>query len=223
MLLRRRQGDSPNFLATARDLVEIVAILAAGIWAFYIFVYENRWLPAQQPPRLTFTASMQHLSTHEGLETVRALVRVQNIGSVKVQFLAFSVTIIGSQVRAAAKRSPDQEGPVNTLERYYTITGAVPIYRLAYLTHGANSAYSTDYFLESGELSEREIITYVPVGQFNRLNLVISGLYTKSKAQPIPTTVVYGKDGVPMYSVLSNSSDITRVQASFASLDLPSR
>ena len=44
----RRERDEP--LATMRSVVEIVAIVAAGFWALYVFAYEQRSKPASEPP-----------------------------------------------------------------------------------------------------------------------------------------------------------------------------
>jgi hypothetical protein len=221
MLFNRHRNDSASALTVVRDLVEIFAILAAGVWAFYIFVYENRWLPAQQQPRLDFTATMQRLSRHDGLRAVRAEVRVRNVGTVKVQFLAFSITIVGSKVTVSREiRTARTQGALNTLEAYYAISGATPVYRTSYLTHAANPAYSADLFLEPGEESDREVVTYAPVGKFDRLTLTISALYTKDSGLPIATSVTYGEDGVPAFTPVSSAAAVIQVQAPFAALDL---
>jgi hypothetical protein len=50
----RRHGA----IRIVRDVVEIAAIVAAGLWAFYVFVYENRIKPSFLPPELAVTASI---------------------------------------------------------------------------------------------------------------------------------------------------------------------
>lgn len=40
-----------------RHAAEVVAIIAAGVWAAYVFVYEERLKPLAEPPRLTITPS----------------------------------------------------------------------------------------------------------------------------------------------------------------------
>ncbi len=36
--------------ATFRHVIEAVAIVAAGLWAFYIFVYQEKIKPSGEPP-----------------------------------------------------------------------------------------------------------------------------------------------------------------------------
>ena len=40
-------------MAIVRDVVEVIAIVAAGIWAFYVFAYENRIKPSISNPTST--------------------------------------------------------------------------------------------------------------------------------------------------------------------------
>jgi hypothetical protein len=44
-----KQARDHHAVAIVRDVVEVVAIIAAGAWAFYIFAYENRIKPAMAP------------------------------------------------------------------------------------------------------------------------------------------------------------------------------
>jgi len=81
-----------------RDIVEIVAIVAAGIWAFYVFVYENRIKPTLQPPDVTITGSIERIGRVHGLDTIRLTTAVNNVGSTAIIFLAYSVTVTGARV-----------------------------------------------------------------------------------------------------------------------------
>ena len=53
--------------AAVRDVVEIVAIVAAGIWAIYTFVYVERLKPAWARPDVGLTASLHKLGERNGL------------------------------------------------------------------------------------------------------------------------------------------------------------
>jgi hypothetical protein len=54
-------------IAIARDVIEIVAIIAAGAWAFYVFIYENRIKPSFAKPDINVTASIQRLGERNGM------------------------------------------------------------------------------------------------------------------------------------------------------------
>jgi hypothetical protein len=68
---RRDRTGEASTLTMVRDIVEIVAIVAAGIWAFYVFVYENRIKPTLQPPDVTITGSIERIGRVHGLDTIR--------------------------------------------------------------------------------------------------------------------------------------------------------
>src|SRR5450755_4209345 len=103
-MFARKQGSehSTNRLAAVRDVVEIVAILAAGLWAMYVFIYENRIKPALLEPTVSVTATMEALGHDRGLTAVRLDTHIVNVGTVRARFLAYSVTVLGSQVNAVA-------------------------------------------------------------------------------------------------------------------------
>src|SRR5271170_4421999 len=88
--------------AMIRDVVEVVAILAAGAWAFYIFIYENRIVPATAHPEVNFAASLQKVSRHNGLIGVRLETDMRNIGTVHAHFLGFAVAVVGERIEPVA-------------------------------------------------------------------------------------------------------------------------
>lgn len=75
----RRERNEP--LATLPDAVEIIAIVAAGLWALYVFAYEQRLKPASEPPSLRLTGSLHKLGTHNGLIQLAIKATISNNGS----------------------------------------------------------------------------------------------------------------------------------------------
>ncbi|MGB8627603.1 MAG: hypothetical protein WCD03_15755 [Candidatus Cybelea sp.] len=47
-------------------MVEIVAIVLAGAWAFYVFIYENRIKPSFTDLQTDVSATMQKTSQRDG-------------------------------------------------------------------------------------------------------------------------------------------------------------
>jgi hypothetical protein len=62
---RDSNGKSTK-IRTIREVVEVVAILAAGFWAFYVFIYENRIKPLFSQPEINVSATMEKTSRHAG-------------------------------------------------------------------------------------------------------------------------------------------------------------
>ncbi len=108
MFGRRERTDDPNgsSLTRVRDIVEIVAIVAAGIWAFYIFVYENRIRPSSAQPEVNISASLQRLSEQHGLIGVGLHIDLRNVGTVNAHFLGLAFNVFGKRVESASPAMP---------------------------------------------------------------------------------------------------------------------
>ena len=61
MFPHRDRNGRDDRIAVVRDVVEVVAIVAAGIWAFYIFAYENSFKPSHAPPAINVKTTLQKL------------------------------------------------------------------------------------------------------------------------------------------------------------------
>jgi hypothetical protein len=93
---------SPHLIAILRDVVEVLAIIAAGVWAFYIFAYENRIKPSMANPDVDVTASIQRIGEQNGLVAIGLHMRLHNIGTVKAHFLGIAVNVYGQRVVSSA-------------------------------------------------------------------------------------------------------------------------
>jgi hypothetical protein len=213
----RRRG--PNALGRTRDLVEIIAIVAAGIWALYIFVYENRIKPAHEPANLEFKATLSRLSQRDGLIAVRLDTVTRNLGATRVQFLGFSYYVEG--VRVFPSHVPTN--PANSRTRSIMYAGyrySAPrvVWRTAYVTHVGNPAESADLFLDAGNADERDFLFYVKARQFDQLTAWVDAIYTRSAARRIPTAMIISSSGVPSFS--SQGNDYERSSTVLTHLDL---
>jgi hypothetical protein len=228
LLHHRPQRDSEyGWIETTRDVVEIVAITLAGLWALYIFVYENRIKPAIAPPELSVSAQMERVGAHDGFAVVRVQTHIKNVGTVPAQFLGFSVTILGSRFLPYRPSVPNPLGPyVQEFRPFYSFTKPVVVYRWAYLTNATNPAIQADLRLNPGESSDKDTIVYAPMRAVDHLALYISNAYVKDTNHRIRTTLSYGPDGTPEFSVSSADArgvEVHRIEAQVAALDISSR
>lgn len=220
---RRRAGQSDVAHATTivRDVVEIVAIVAAGIWAFYVFAYENRIKPALAGPEVNVAASMQRLGERHGLIAVNVRLQLHNIGTVRAHFLGMAVNVYGQRVAAGRPQVSSGKGLLQYEFSGYARTGSrVPVYAYAYITHLGDPSTGQDAALEPGGTLENERTFYVPQGQFDLLSLGFDAPYTKFDEATIPAHLEVTPQGaVRVKTTLSSrveQFDITPV----ASLDV---
>jgi hypothetical protein len=173
-------GGPPHVTAIVRDVVEIVAILAAGLWAFYVFAYENRIKPSLADPDVNVKASMVRLGDHNGLMAIGLHVELRNVGTVKAHFLGVAVNVYGQRVVAATPLPVNtQPGNSYTLRAYYRSLPRVPVFAYAYVTRLGDPKTTQDTELDAGSTIENDHTFYVPHGVFDLLTVAIDAPYTK--------------------------------------------
>jgi hypothetical protein len=169
-----------------RDIVEVVAIVAAGIWAFYVFAYENRIKPSLADPNVDISATMRKLSERNGLIGVGLEVQFHNIGTVRAHFLGLAVNVYGQRIVGRASKNPPKP---NRLEYeyagFYRAAPPVPVYSIAFITQLGDPKALHDLPLDPGSTAKYERTFYVPQGRFDLLMLGIDAPYTKFEASTV--------------------------------------
>lgn len=195
-------------MAVVRDTVEVAAIIAAGIWAFYVFAYENRIKPSLANPDVNVTASMQRLSDRNGLIAVALHLQLHNVGTVKAHFLGIAVNVYGQRIVAASPHvSPAREVLGYDFYGFYRVASRVPVYGYAYVTHLGDPATGQDTELDPGSTLENERTFYVPRGRFDLLTLGIDAPYTKFD-DTIPSHIAVTPEGASrVVTVLSSKME----------------
>ncbi|MBV8197512.1 MAG: hypothetical protein JO263_05225 [Candidatus Eremiobacteraeota bacterium] len=177
----------PHAIATVRDIAEVVAIVAAGIWAFYIFAYENRIKPSLASPDVNVTASIQRLSQHNGLMAITVHLQLHNIGTVRAHFLGFALNVYGQRIVASGAHSFRGRDLVHyDFDGFYRAGPRVPVYSYAYITHLGNPSTAQDTYLDPGSSVENDRTFYVPYGRFDLLIVGIDAPYTKFEDATMP-------------------------------------
>ena len=208
-----------------RDVVEIVAILAAGIWAFYVFVYENRIKPSLLQPDVTISGSMQRVGQVRGLDAIQLTVTANNVGTMAVKFLAYSLTVVGNRVVESTTASRPLHSPfADQFQRHFRVERPVTVYRRAYLTHDADPRSQQGLNIQPGATSRSDMDFYVPHGRYDRLLAIFAGRIQRQADPPLKTTMTIGPDGIPVIGGPTNSSDaVEDDRVTVATLTLPSR
>ncbi|HYL26829.1 MAG TPA: hypothetical protein VEW74_03280 [Candidatus Nitrosotalea sp.] len=220
MLFGRARGPNRHVIAVVRDVVEIVAILAAGAWAFYVFAYENRIKPATADPEVNVTSSMRRLSDRNGLIAVSLHLQLQNIGTVRAHLLGMAVNVNGERIVASNRHAAYKHaGNQYDFEGFYRRERPVPVYTYAYITRLGNPKTGQDIVLDPGTSIEDDRTFYVPNDRFDLLTVYIDAPYTKFDQVPIRSHLAVTPQGAASI-VTADSSKIQRYRFSPASLDI---
>lgn len=222
MLFQRRTRDEfATGIGSLRDVIEIFAILAAGIWAFYTFVYENRIKPAELPPSLVVEATMQRIGAHNGLVAIRLHERIRNVGSTRVQVLGYALYATGQKVFLHAGNYPRRSRAFNAYQDEYEYSAPRVVWREAYVTNGGDPTQKQDISYEPGEQGERDFLFYVASGRYDVIDANIYMRFTKS-TKIVPTTLEIDRAGRPRFPV-SQRSDTHLLDTTLTSIDISAR
>lgn len=196
MLFGRNDVKRRTAIGVIRDIVEVVAIVAAGAWAFYIFAYENRIKPSWASPEINFSATMQRLGETNGLLAVRLHQTMHNFGTVPALFLGLAVNVYGQSVAPARGRNePPQTGTTYKYQALFRTTPPDPVYSLAYVTRLGDPTSTQVTELDPGDTLENDYMLFVPSGRYDLLTVEINGVYVKSRDRSVATRIVRSSSG----------------------------
>lgn len=204
-----------------RDVAEVVAIALAGAWAIYVFAYQNLLVPALRPPSLIATLEMRHVGNEGDLAVVRIDENMRNAGINTVQFLGYSITVLGMRVLPSATAQPAQtDDGGNLMETYYTFSKPAVVYRDAFITVAANPTVGRDLFLYPGQTTTLSREFYVPLHKYRRLVAWLITTYTKDQNHTIPTTMTIRPSGLPHFDFHAPNGAVFMFNEPLAELDL---
>ncbi len=200
---RRRGVPRRHLTATIRDIVEVLAILAAGIWGVYVFVYEQRIKPAEAPPQIVVTGSLQRGVAHDGLLPIRYSVTIRNTGQLPFYTIAMAYAATGIRNAPGGVSKDTEDGVPLVFERYAHPKITEPIYREVNL--GSRSAKgSGGYDVDPGGEIPESGIFFVRTNEFDEVTLSVSVAFSKFD-RVYPTRVLLNRRGDVLFA--SQSGD----------------
>ena len=117
---RREVYSHPSPVEHWRHLVEIVALVIAAVWGFYVFIYQERIKPANEPASLDVHLSLSHEPMQRGKELVKLAVIEKNIGSTDLWVNAEILNVYGKRFTKDPQdlhvREPDLAYDSHTLQ-----------------------------------------------------------------------------------------------------------
>jgi hypothetical protein len=219
MIGRRRSefesSSSGSGLTVVRDVVEILAIVAAGIWAFYTFVYENQIKPANSEPVAQVESSLTRLGEKNGLIAVQSHLEIKNVGQAEIWLYGITETVLGSTVRRREKLATASPGD----DRDYDLTDDVGwtrsdptrVFAFGTLANIADSRSHSGWNVRVGNSVPFDRVFYVSAGRFDELQTVVSVLFA-SKRVPQSFRLGSEKGIVTIEQVGTASHDIVGVE-----------
>jgi hypothetical protein len=187
---------------TLNSAVQTLAIVGAGAWAVYTFIYEAKIAPGLAPPSVSVTSALEKVGQRGDLVAIRSTVTRTNVGQTGVRVLGLTYNVVGVKMRfveapAANPLPEDLPGSSTIAEaKYYDEpeSGEV-ILRHGILFEGATALPSSPSGLNPGEAVSRDLVFYADPTKFDSIRFVVSLSYAKLSERPVPLVFQVGRDG----------------------------
>ncbi|GJE57653.1 hypothetical protein [Methylobacterium thuringiense] len=166
------------------NLVQTAAIIAAGAWGVYTFIYEARIKPGLEPPAVSVTATLVMAGERDDHVAIRSTVMRKNVGQAGVRVLGLTYNVIGVRARFGEDSKP--AGTTGRGNRVTDTTGyrldepGTVLLRQGTLFAGATDDDSSPSDLAPGEAVSRDLIVYVDRRQSDLVRFEVSLVYEKA-------------------------------------------
>jgi hypothetical protein len=96
--------------ATVRHIIEALALVAAGAWAFYTFIYQEKIKPAHEPATLVVTITVQRVGQDRTRDVLDVSVNWHNTGKTGIEVAADGFNVWGDRYAQAVSRTYQSVG-----------------------------------------------------------------------------------------------------------------
>ncbi|MBC7881357.1 MAG: hypothetical protein H7Y37_08485 [Anaerolineae bacterium] len=186
-----QESQPESFLQKAESISHIVqalAILAAGFWAFYTFIYEDRIKPASEPPITSITTSLTPVGKKGPLIAIQAKTQLRNIGKVRIRLLADTFNVIGVTVQTG--KSEEKHSGYLKSNLYSKEVKSQVLMKSGELLKGATANPNASYYLDPDESVNKDFIIYLPDNKFDLIRMKSVFVITKNFTRILPIKLV---------------------------------
>lgn len=177
---------------TINNITQTIALMAAGAWAVYTFIYQQQIAPALAPPTLTLTSTLEKAGQRGDLTAIRCAVTRTNVGQsgVRVLGITYNLTgikerfLAGGAVNLAFTNPLTDVGKVNRTLYQGEPERQEVIQKIGTLFAGAH-AQGIPSELNPEESISRDMVVYADRSKFDRVQMHVSLVYV-SLSDPAP-------------------------------------
>jgi len=185
------------------NIVQLVALIGAGIWAVYTFIYQSEIAPSLAPPTVTLSSTLENTGHRGDMTAIRCTLTRSNGGqsAVRVEALTYNAIGIKEHFLPSDDTNPRfdlsrPDGDTVNLARYYAEPERQEvILKIAKLFAGAVSEGVVSE-LNPGESVTRDILFYADRSKFDRIRLKVRLVYAKTSDPGVPLALETDSEGM---------------------------
>jgi len=183
--------------AAFRHLIEAVAIIAAGLWAFYTFIYQERIKPASEPAALSETITVQRLGRDAKRDILGLTLTYHNAGKTEIDIAADAYDVVGVRYGDRAKAFVKRNSSSEEFGTAVPVVSTRLIAAFAELRDAAIGGYRGHHIvLEPGDSSTDDEVVTVPRGAYDLIRAQLIAIPVKtSLGHRVHASIEHTRDG----------------------------
>lgn len=171
--------------ATVRHIVEAVALVAAGVWAFYTFIYQEKIKPAQEPASLDDTISVERLGHDRTRDVLEISIHLHNDGKTEFEIAADGFNVWGDRYASTATHLARDSANEHTYSNDEPLVSRRLIKSFAELRDAAvGGKVGRHTTIEPGETVTIPYIIVIPRGAYDVINAQVIAIPVKTPVRP---------------------------------------
>ncbi len=191
--------------ATLRHAVEVFALVAAGAWAFYTFIYQEKIKPASEPATLDDTVTVARVGHDRTRDILEVSIHLRNGGKTEIEIAADGYNVYGERYARSASQS------IRSRTNEYAFNNNLPrVSRQLISSHaelrdaavgGKRGVHST---IEPGGTVTIPYTIVIPRGMYDVIQAQVIAIPAKTPVRPrVSVLVIRHSDGSIMLTSLT--------------------
>jgi len=183
--------------ATFRHIIEAVAIVAAGTWAFYTFIYQEKIKPAAEPAALDDSIVVHRLGRDRTRDILGVTVQLHNVGKTEIDIAADAYNVWGDSYGRRevpyAKGSSSVRADGTQIPRRSRLL----VMAFAELRDAAEGGRKNQHIiLEPGATENIDDVVVVPRGKYDLIHAQVIAVPVKTPVErKVPVSIERNKNG----------------------------
>lgn len=186
----RPDGTTGFGVDRINTLVQTLAIIGAGAWGVYTFIYEARIKPGLEPAAVSVTTVLVRAGERDDHVAIRSTMTRKNVGQTGVRILGLAYTVTGIRAQfgdnaAALLDRLDGQKRVAAARDYVLTEPGTVILRQGVLFAGATQEEAEPSDLNPGESVSRDLIVYADRTRYDFVRFAVHLAYTREDDPPV--------------------------------------
>lgn len=183
--------------ATLRHVVEVVALLAAGVWAFYTFIYQEKIKPASEPAALDDTITVQRVGHDSKRDILEVALRFHNAGKTRIELAVDGFNVWGDRYATSVMHTTSNVAGEQEVGNDYPLISHRLIRSFVELRAAAIGGPPYKHTtLEPDGVVTIPFTIVIPRGAYDAINAQVTAIPVKTPVHPLVNVqIVHNSDG----------------------------